>query len=75
MACDGVGMLLLLAAANESGLITALHAALPCSRWPSLQRLLPLTRLRLLLTLLFLCAVGLGAPGIYAATLVARSLV
>jgi hypothetical protein len=60
MLFDGVGMLLLLAAAHESGLITALAAALPCSGSPWLRRLLPLTRLQLLLTLLFLCAVGLA---------------
>jgi hypothetical protein len=57
LASDGLGLLLLLAAAHETGLLRALLAALPSSS--SLQRLLPLTRLRLLLTLLFLCAVGL----------------
>lgn len=53
-------MLLVLAAAQETGRIAALAAALPCAGSPWLRQLLPLTRLQRLLTLRFLCAVGLA---------------
>lgn len=57
---DGMGFLLLLAAAWHTGLITAFLAALPLpAAQPWLRHLLRPTLLRLLLTLLFLCAVGL----------------
>ena len=57
--------MLLLAAATETGLLTQLEQALPPSSTPSEPPRLPLAgsasvRLRLLLTLLFLGAVGLS---------------
>jgi len=59
---EGAGSLLLLAAAYETGLLTALTTALPCATAttpPRLARMLATTVRALLLTLLFLTAVGL----------------
>ena len=59
---EGAGSLLLLAAAHETGLLSALTTALPCATPtmpPRLARMLATTVRALLLTLLFLTAVGL----------------
>ncbi len=59
---EGAGSLLLLAAAHETGLLHALTTALPCATAttpPRLARMLATTVRALLLTLLFLTAVGL----------------
>ena len=58
---EGAGSLLLLAAAHETGLITALEQALPTGEQvaPRLAHTTPATRRQSLLTLLFLGVVGL----------------
>jgi len=59
---EGAGSLLLLAAAHQTGLLSALTTALPCATPttpPRLARLSATTIRALLLTLLFLTAVGL----------------
>ncbi|HEX9869482.1 MAG TPA: hypothetical protein VGC99_12990, partial [Candidatus Tectomicrobia bacterium] len=59
---EGASGLLLLAAAQESGLLCALSEAIPCSSEtasPRLARIDPAPRLSLLLTLLFMAVVGL----------------
>src|SRR5438128_11505413 len=59
---DGAGSLLLLAAAHETGLLATLTQALPlrsATAPPRLSRMLPATIQALLLTVLFLTAVGL----------------
>jgi hypothetical protein len=59
---EGAGSLLLLAAAHETGLLSALITALPCATPttpPRLARMLATTVRALLLTLLFLTVVGL----------------
>jgi hypothetical protein len=60
----GAGSLLLLAAAHETGVITALEQALPTGEQvaPRLEHATPATRRQSLLTLLFLGAVGLRRP-------------
>jgi hypothetical protein len=58
---EGAGSLLLLAAAHETGLLSALSTPLPCASPttpPRLARMLATTARALLLTLLFLPAVG-----------------
>ena len=61
---EQVGSLLLLAAANETGLLTQLEQALPSVPDPMYLPLAgsPAVRRRLLLTLVFLGAVGLPRP-------------
>jgi hypothetical protein len=58
---EGAGSLLLLAAAHETGLLAALTNALPAPQLPARLAHMQATTIRaLLLTLLFLTAVGLA---------------